>query len=191
MIEIDATSFNANGQFITEKFPILTHGSSPNIDMKSWSLQIFGEVEREIEFTWDEIIRLPKVRVTADFHCVTHWSRLKNTWEGISCQEILRLSSPLPFARYVMVHCYGGYRTNLELSELEQPTSLFAINHDGKQLEVGHGAPLRLIVPRRYGWKNAKWVKGLEFMSENSPGFWEQRGYHIRGDARNEERFRT
>jgi DMSO/TMAO reductase YedYZ molybdopterin-dependent catalytic subunit len=185
------SSFQPNGQFITEKFPVLTHGASPMIDLKTWRFQISGEVEREIELTWDEIIQLPSISLTADFHCVTHWSRLKNIWDGVPCQAILRLASPLPLTRYVMVHCYGGYFTNIEISELDQPTSLFAFNHDGKPLDRDHGAPLRLIVPKRYGWKNAKWVRRIEFMTENRLGFWEQRGYHVRGEARNEERYST
>lgn len=191
MIQNYSPSLHPNGQFITDKFPALTHGTAPWIDMKAWRLEIYGAVEREMELSWSDLTRLPKVQVTADFHCVTHWSRLKNVWEGVACHEILKLVSPLPFATYIMIHCYGGYRTNLELSELENSSSLFAFRHDGKELSRDHGAPLRLIVPRRYGWKNAKWVHGLQFMMENQPGFWEQRGYHIRGNAQQEERYNS
>ena len=177
------------GQFVTEKFPVLTVGAMPRIDLKVWRFQVFGLVEREFELTWDEFVALPETTVTADFHCVTQWSRLDNTWQGVAFDEVMKLIRPLAEARYVMAHCYGGYTANLPLSTLMDSDVLFAYGHDGAPLHPDHGGPLRLVVPKRYGWKSAKWVRGLEFLAENRPGFWEVRGYHMRGDPWMEERF--
>ena len=177
------------GQFVTEKFPVLTYGSTPRVDLKTWRFQLFGMVERELELTWEQFMAFPKTIVTADFHCVTQWSRLDNTWEGVASSEVTKLIRPLPLARYVMVHCYGGYTVNLALADLAAQDVLFAYGHDGLELAPGHGGPLRLVVPHLYTWKSAKWVHGLEFMEEEQPGFWEQRGYHMRGDPWKEERF--
>jgi DMSO/TMAO reductase YedYZ molybdopterin-dependent catalytic subunit len=178
-----------SGQFVTDKFPVLTYGATPHIDLKEWRFRIFGLVERELVLTWEEFMALPKAVITADFHCVTQWSRLDNTWEGIPVAEVLKLAKPLPQARFVMAHCYGGYSTNLPLEVFQDETVLFAHKHDGKEIPPEHGGPLRLVVPKRYAWKSAKWVNGLEFMAENRPGFWEQRGYHMEGDPWKEERF--
>ena len=124
-----------------------------------------------------------------DFHCVTQWSRLNNLWVGVQFVEVLKQVKPKPEARYIMVHCYGGYTTNLPLDVLKEDDVLFAHQHEGKPLEEAHGGPLRLVVPSRYGWKSAKWVNGLEFMAKDKPGFWEERGYHMNGDPWKEERF--
>ena len=176
-------------QFVTEKFPVLTFGGTPRIDLATWRLRLFGLVEEEVELTWDQFMALPRIAVTADFHCVTQWSRLDNAWEGVAFQEVLKTIQLKPRVTHVMAHCYGGYTTNLDLEALREESVLFAVTHDGKPLEPDHGGPLRLVVPKRYGWKSAKWVSGLEFMDKDAPGFWEVRGYHMRGEPWAEERF--
>ncbi|MBI4337202.1 MAG: sulfite oxidase-like oxidoreductase [Chloroflexi bacterium] len=177
------------GQYLTDKFPVLTYGPTPRIDLKSWRFRIFGLVEQEVALTWTQFTALPARAITADFHCVTQWSRLNNAWEGVAFTELLKLVGRRPEALFVMVHCYGGYTTNLPLATLTDDTVLFAYKHDGKPLPPEHGGPLRLVVPKRYGWKSAKWVNGLEFMGHNEAGFWEQRGYHMEGDPWQEERY--
>lgn len=177
------------GQFVTEKFPVLTHGDTPGVVMKEWRFRVFGLVEQEVVLTWEEFTALPQMAMNRDFHCVTQWSRLNNLWVGVQFVEVLKQVKPKPEAQYIMVHCYGGYTTNLPLDVLKEDDVLFAHQHEGKPLEEAHGGPLRLVVPSRYGWKSAKWVNGLEFMAKDKPGFWEERGYHMNGDPWKEERF--
>ncbi len=177
------------GQFVTEKFPVLTFGPTPRIDLSTWKFRVFGLVEEEITFDWEEFNALPQVSFDAEFHCVTQWSKLQNTWEGILFNDLMKLVKPKPEAKFVMAHCYGGYTTNVALDVLEDDDVLFAHSHDGAPLTPEHGGPMRLVVPKRYGWKSAKWVNGIEFMAEDEPGFWEVRGYHMEGDPWKEERF--
>ena len=167
----------------------MTAGPTPRISTVEWRLNVSGLVARPVELTWEAFMALPQVAMTADFHCVTQWSRLSNTWQGVRVRDVLAQVGPLPESRYVMVHCYDGYTTNLDLDVLLQEESLFVHSHDGKLLEPSHGAPMRLLAPQRYGWKSAKWVRGMELMERDSPGFWEARGYHMRGDFWKEERF--
>ena len=177
------------GQFVTEKFPVLTFGATPRIDLETWEFKVFGLVESEKTLSWDQFVSLPAVTVEAPFHCVTQWSRLHNTWEGVAFSEVLKLAGSAPEAGHVMVHCYGGYSTNLPLDLMMDDDVLLAYRHEGEPLTPEHGYPLRLVVPKRYGWKSAKWVNGVELMAEDRPGFWEARGYHMRGDYWAEERF--
>ena len=177
------------GQFVTEKFPVLTFGPTPRIDLSTWQFRVFGLVEEEITLDWEQFNALPQVTLDAEFHCVTQWSKLQNTWEGILFNDLIKLVNPKPEAKYVMAHCYGGYTTNVALDVLEDDDVLFAHSHDGAPLTPEHGGPMRLVVPKRYGWKSAKWVNGIEFMAEDAPGFWEVRGYHMEGDPWKEERF--
>ena len=177
------------GQYVTEKFPVLTFGPTPEIDLKTWRFRVFGLVEEEVTLDWDQLMSLDKTTVDAAFHCVTQWSRLENTWEGVASTEVTKLARPKPEARYVMAHCYGGYTTNLPLDVLLDDDVLLAYRHDGEPLSPEHGGPLRLVVPKRYGWKSAKWVNGLEFMARDAPGFWEARGYNMNADPSKEERF--
>ena len=177
------------GQFETKKFPVLTFGPAPKIDLDTWQLSLFGLVEEEITLDWAQFTSLETVRVEAPFHCVTQWSRLQNVWEGPPFADVMKLTRPKPEARYVMAHCYGGYTTNLPLDVLMDDDVLLAYRHDGEPLALEHGGPLRLVVPKRYGWKSAKWVNGLEMMADDSPGFWEARGYHMNGEYWREERF--
>ena len=177
------------GQYVTEKFPVLSFGPTPNIDLNTWRFRVFGLVEEEITLSWEEFTGLKKTTVDAAFHCATQWSRLENSWEGVAFTDVMRLIKPKPEAKFVMVHCYGGYTTNVPLEVLVDDDVLFAYRHDGEPLAPEHGGPLRLVVPKRYGWKSAKWVNGLEFMATDAPGFWEVRGYHMNGDPVKEERF--
>ncbi len=176
------------GQFLSKKFPVLTYGSSPKVDLVLWKLRVYGLVRHEVELDWQQLQGLDWTVVTADFHCVTQWSSLDNTWEGVPFATVASLAQPAQEAEFVMVHCYGGYTTNVPL-DLAMAEGLLAHKQNGQELGKDHGWPLRLIVPSRYGWKSAKWVKGIELMAEDAPGFWEQRGYNMSGDPWKEERF--
>ena len=177
------------GQVVTNKFPVLHVGPIPPFDPQRWDLRVFGLVEEEVVFSYQEFMSLPQVEIVSDFHCVTRWSRLGNVWEGVSFRELMKHIKPRPEARYVMVHSDGGYTTNLPLPALLDDDVLFAYGHDGRDLTPEHGWPLRLVVPKRYAWKSAKWVRGLEFMEDDRPGYWEARGYHNDGDPWKEERY--
>jgi DMSO/TMAO reductase YedYZ molybdopterin-dependent catalytic subunit len=176
------------GQVLTQKFPVLTYGGTPRIDLKLWRFQVWGLV-KEKEWTWDEFVALPRQTQTCDVHCVTRWSKLDTTWEGIPFTEVYKLLKPKPEAQCVMIHSYGGYTTNMTLAELMDDDVMFAFNYEDQPLEPEHGGPMRLLVPKLYFWKSAKWVRGLEFMDSNRPGFWETYGYHLHGDSWTEERF--
>jgi DMSO/TMAO reductase YedYZ molybdopterin-dependent catalytic subunit len=180
-------------QVETRKWPVLHAGSVPEVDLSNWRFRIFGLVESPWECTYEEFLRLPRVRVLADMHCVTRWSKLGNLWEGVSTRTVLEQVRVLPQARYVMVHCEHGFTTNLPLEDFLGEDCLFAWKHNGEPLTPDHGYPLRLVVPRLYAWKSAKWVRGIELLAEDRPGFWESwenGGYHMRGDPWKEERFR-
>jgi DMSO/TMAO reductase YedYZ molybdopterin-dependent catalytic subunit len=176
------------GQFLSNKFPVLTYGSTPKVDLDTWKFRVFGLVEQEVELTWNQFTKLTWTTVTADFHCVTQWSSLDNTWEGVTFPDLMTLAQPKPEAKFVMAHCFGGYTTNLPL-EVAMEEGLLAHKQDGEPLGEGHGWPLRLIIPSRYGWKSAKWLNGIELIAEDAPGFWEQRGYNNNADPWKEERF--
>ncbi len=177
------------GQYVTDKWPVMSFGGAPHIDLETWRFDIFGLVDEERSLNWEEFMDLPKVTVDSEFHCVTQWSRLENTWEGVSFSEVMKLVAAKSEATHVMAHCFGGYTTNLALDVLTDDDVLFAYNHDGRPIDRDHGGPLRLVVPKRYAWKSAKWVNGIEFMEKDKPGFWEQRGYHMEADPWREERF--
>ena len=177
------------GQFLTTKFPVLTYGSTPKIQPDEWKLRLFGEVEEEIVFTWDDVMAMPQVEITTDFHCVTTWSKLDNVWKGVHIREILQRIQVKESAAYVMAHCYGGYTTNMPLEALDDDDVLLAYGHNGANLDADHGYPMRLVVPKRYAWKSAKWISGLEFMSKDRAGFWERNGYSMNADPWTEERY--
>ena len=177
------------GQFVTDKFPVLTFGPTPRIDLDAWQFKVFGLIDEEITLDWQQFNDLPQVTLDAEFHCVTQWSKLQNTWQGILFTDVMKLVTPKPEAKFVMAHCYGGYTTNVSLDVMIDDDVMFAHSHDGAPLTPQHGGPMRLVVPKRYGWKSAKWVNGIEFMAEDEPGFWEMRGYHMEGDPWKEERF--
>jgi DMSO/TMAO reductase YedYZ molybdopterin-dependent catalytic subunit len=176
------------GQFLSEKFPILTYGSTPEVNLETWKFRIFGLVEQEVELDWEQFTKLTWTTVTEDFHCVTQWSSLDNTWEGVTFPDLIALAQPKPEAKFVMAHCFGGYSTNLPL-EVAMEEGILAHKQNGEPIGEGHGWPLRLIIPSRYAWKSAKWLNGIELLAEDAPGFWEQRGYHNNGDPWKEERF--
>jgi DMSO/TMAO reductase YedYZ molybdopterin-dependent catalytic subunit len=177
------------GQKLTEKWPALHYGPVPKIDIDQWRFRIFGLVEKERRLSYAEFTALPQVQVYSDIHCVTGWSKLDNLWEGVSSGQIKELVKILPEAKFVMVHSTGGFTTNLSLEDFFQPDVLFAIKHNGEALTKEHGYPLRLVVPRLYFWKSAKWAGGLEFMAGDKRGFWESYGYHNHGDPWKEERY--
>jgi DMSO/TMAO reductase YedYZ molybdopterin-dependent catalytic subunit len=177
------------GQKVAEGWPVFTHAGTPQIDPDEWRLRIYGAVEREVEFTWEQLQALPCATVTCDIHCVTSWSRMDNRFEGVLFRELLERFQPLPSAESVMAHCYGGYTTNLPVADLMRENVLLAYKHDGKELTPPHGGPLRLVIPHLYFWKSAKWLRALEFVEKDQPGFWEMNGYHMRGDPWKEERY--
>ena len=179
------------GQSRTRKWPVLDAGGPPHIDMDRWRFQIDGLVAAPCGWSWDEFQKLPRIKVFSDFHCVTRWSRLGNLWEGVSVKELLRLAGgPLPNARFVLAYGYDfGWTTNMPLEDFLVDDALVALTHDGEPISVEHGGPARLIVPRLYAWKSAKWVKGIELLEQDRPGFWERNGYHMHGDPWSEERF--
>jgi DMSO/TMAO reductase YedYZ molybdopterin-dependent catalytic subunit len=177
------------GQKLTEKWPALHYGTVPDIVISQWVFTISGLVEEERGLNYQEFMSLPRVRVFSDIHCVTGWSKLGNLWEGVSASQIRQLVRILPEAKFVMVRSAGGFTTNLSLGDFFQPDVLFAIKHNNEPLTPEHGYPLRLVVPRLYFWKSAKWVTGVEFMAEDKKGFWETYGYHNHGDPWKEERY--
>lgn len=179
------------GQARTRKWPVLHWASVPTVPTANWSLQFCGLVERPLTLSWDDFRSLPRVKVFADFHCVTRWSRLGNVWEGVSTREILNLCGAKPQAKFALpLGSDDGWTTNLPLAHFLSEDALFADTHDGEPLSADHGGPVRLIVPQLYAWKSAKWVKGVELSAVDRPGLWEEGGYHDRGDPWLEERFR-
>lgn len=177
------------GQRTIARWPALTEGVVPSIDLEKWAFRVWGEVEGEFTLGWQEFMALAKASVSADAHCVEGWSIVDNTWEGVAFLELMKHIRPKPEARFVMVHSYGGYTTNIPLEDLLDDSVLFAYKHNGQDLTPEHGGPLRLVAPKLYFWKSAKWVRGLRFMNEDSPGYWESRGYHHRGNVWQEERY--
>ena len=177
------------GQSLTLKFPVLHYGRVPETNLETWTLRAFGLVDEERTWTWQEFTSLPVTTVTCDIHCVTRWSKFDTIWEGVLFREFARLAGVRPEARYVIVHCEQGYTTNLPLDVMLDHDVLLAYRYDGKPLDPDHGFPLRTLVPKRYFWKSAKWVRGIEFAAEDRPGFWERAGYHNNGDPWQEQRF--
>jgi DMSO/TMAO reductase YedYZ molybdopterin-dependent catalytic subunit len=178
------------GQYRTEKWPVLHYGGVPRVDLATWEFAVTGEVDEPRRWSWEEFRQLPHTVVRCDIHCVTAWSRFDNSFEGVAVQEIIRRVRPRPGAQFAVVHSYGGYTTNLPLAALLDDAALLAWSHDGRPLTPDHGWPCRLVVPKLYFWKSAKWVRGIEMVREEQPGFWEQNGYHMRGDPWREERYR-
>ena len=177
------------GQILTEKWPVLHYGSVPRVDLEKWDFRVFGMVERPQRWTWQEFQVLPRVQVKSDIHCVTRWSRYDNLWEGVAVREVLDRAGARKEAKFAIAHAEHGFTANLPLSELLHDDVLLADRHDGEPLAPDHGWPLRLVVPRRYFWKSAKWIRGLEIVEQDQPGFWERNGYHNEADPWREERF--
>lgn len=183
------------GQMLTRNWPVLHHGTVPRIETAQWSLTIDGAVETPVRLDWETFSRLPRARVHCDIHCVTTWSRLDNVFEGPSTASVMAAVRLLPEARFVLLHAYegsgGAWSTNLSLEDFLGEDCLFALMHDGKPLTPHHGGPVRVVVPRLYFWKSAKWVRRVEVITADRPGFWEENGYHMRGDPWREERYRA
>jgi len=177
------------GQYLTEKWPVLHYGPVPRFDPRTWEFRVFGKVLNEIKLSWEEFQKLPQVTVTADMHCVTTWSRLDQRWEGVPFSKIVELATPLPEAKFVIAHSEHGFTANTPIEFTQRDDCLIALRAKGEPLSAEHGAPARLVVPRLYAWKSAKWLRGIEFRTTDAPGFWEKNGYHNRGDPWKEERY--
>jgi DMSO/TMAO reductase YedYZ molybdopterin-dependent catalytic subunit len=176
------------GQYLTEGFPVLTVGPDPDYDLSTWDFQVYGEVEDELQLSWDELQALPQKDVVTDIHCVTRWSKLDTAWRGVAVSEVLGRARVKPEGKFVMAYSDGGYTTNVPLEAVLDDDVLLAHTFDGKPLAHEHGGPLRLLVPKRYFWKSAKFVRKLEVMSEDRMGFWELNGYHNDADPWKEQR---
>jgi len=177
------------GQQLTTKWPVLTYGPIPVVDLATWDFKITGLVEAPALFSWDEFMALPETRRHNDIHCVTRWSKLDNDWDGVGVLELMKRVTLKPAAKAVIVHAEHGFTANLALDDFLREDNLFAHSHDGQSLTPEHGYPLRLVVPHLYFWKSVKFVRGLEFVAQDQPGFWERNGYHLRGDPWEEERY--
>jgi DMSO/TMAO reductase YedYZ molybdopterin-dependent catalytic subunit len=186
------------GQSLTLKWPVLHYGSVPHVDLRTWDFRIDGLVEQPERLTWEEFNRLPQTESQCDIHCVTRWSRFNNRFEGVLFSEVMKLVRPAPAAsgsgfaaRFALIRAEHGFTANLPLADLMMPSTIFALKHDGEELPAEHGYPLRLVVPHLYFWKSVKWARGFTLTAEDEPGFWEQNGYHMRGDPWKEQRYDT
>ncbi len=177
------------GQSLTLKFPVLSYGPTPAFNPAAWDFRVFGEVKQEMGWTWEQFLALPTVQITCDLHCVTRWSKFDSLWEGVLFSDFINLFGLTDKAKFVIAHCDYGYTTNTPLEVMMDDDVLLTYKHDGKWLEPDHGFPLRTLVPKRYLWKSAKWVRALEFSATDKPGFWEQGGYHNEADPFKEERY--
>jgi DMSO/TMAO reductase YedYZ molybdopterin-dependent catalytic subunit len=177
------------GQYLTEKWPVLHAGTVPNTDLATWDFRVFGEVENALTLTWDEFTALPTREITTDIHCVTRWSRFDTSFKGLHWNELAKVVKPKPSARYVLAHAEQNFTANVPLAALEDGEALLAYEADGEPLTPEHGWPLRLVIPKRYFWKSAKWLRGFELLDHDEPGFWERLGYHNEADYWKEERY--
>ncbi|WP_433744114.1 sulfite oxidase-like oxidoreductase [Falsibacillus pallidus] len=177
-------------QNVTTTFPVLHAGNVPYYpqDLKDWDLRVFGEVENEALFTFDDLMKLPQKKGSNDIHCVTGWSKLDNEWEGIAAPDIANIVKVKPEAQFVILHAEEGWSTNLPLDDFMRESTLLAHSHGGHPLTPEHGYPLRAVVPHLYFWKSAKWLRAIEFSKVDKPGFWEENGYHNYGNPWKEER---
>ena len=177
------------GQYLTEKWPVLHYGNVPRVDLATWSFTLDGLVKKPVQLTYEEFKKLPRRTVKADVHCVTRWSLLDSEWEGVPVAEVMKLVELGPGATHVMAHAQHGFSSNLSLDDFLRDENMLVDVRNGEPIAPEHGWPLRLFVPHLYFWKSAKWLRGLEFMHGDRPGFWEQYGYHMRGDPWREERY--
>jgi DMSO/TMAO reductase YedYZ molybdopterin-dependent catalytic subunit len=177
------------GQILTDKWPVLHYGNVPAVDTRTWTFELSGVIERPFTLTYDELLQLPRKTVSCDMHCVTTWSRLDNMFEGVPVQLLLERAGVKREAAFALVFAEQGFTTNLPLSDLDRPDNLIALKWAGEWLTPEHGWPARLLVPHLYLWKSAKWVRGIELLEHDIPGFWEQNGYHMRGDPWTEQRY--
>ena len=177
------------GQYHTERFPVLHVGDVPNYDLRTWSFRVFGEVEHELTFSWDEFRALPTREITTDIHCVTKWSKFDTVWKGVLLRDLFDLAGKRATARHMIVHAEYGYTANVPLEDALGDKALLAYEYDGEPLEPEHGYPVRKLIPHLYFWKSVKWVRGIELAAGDAPGFWERNGYHNYGDPFAEQRF--
>jgi DMSO/TMAO reductase YedYZ molybdopterin-dependent catalytic subunit len=178
------------GQYLTEKWPVLHAGDVPDYaDLSTWTFRVFGEVEHELELGWEQFNELPRSSNVQDIHCVTRWSRFDTQFEGVHWSELAKLVRPKPSARFAIAHAEAGFTSNVPLSFLADPNALLATHGDGEPLAPEHGQPLRLVIPGKYFWKSAKWLRGIELSSIDKPGFWERYGYHNDADPWLEQRY--
>jgi DMSO/TMAO reductase YedYZ molybdopterin-dependent catalytic subunit len=177
------------GQYLTEKWPVLHYGPVPPFNPKTWDFRVFGSVENEIKLDWEEFQKLDQTAVTADMHCVTTWSRLDQKWEGIPFSKIVELARPKSDAQFVIAHSEYGFTANTPMEYCLRDDCLIALRANGAPLTAEHGSPARLVVPRLYAWKSAKWLRGIEFSDVDKSGFWERNGYHNTGDPWKEQRY--
>ena len=177
------------GQYIPRGWPVLHYGPVPRFKPDSWDFKVFGATARDVTWTWPELAELPRAEVQADFHCVTKFSVLGSTWRGIATRTFLELAPPAPEVRHVMVWADYGYSANMTLEDFGAQDALFVTHRDGEPLSPDHGYPLRLVVPHLYAWKGPKWARGVEYLTEDRRGFWEERGYHNRADPWREQRY--
>jgi DMSO/TMAO reductase YedYZ molybdopterin-dependent catalytic subunit len=175
------------GQHLVPGFPVLSAGPTPRVDIATWDFTIQGQIDEPRRWTWDEFRALPQEEVTADIHCVTRWSKLDTTWEGVSVDTLL--DGVDTAAEHASFYCDGGYTTNVPLEDLTGGRAWVVHTYDGRPLEPEHGGPVRLLVPHLYFWKSAKWVRGFALTPQEDPGFWEVRGYHLYGDPWREQRY--
>ncbi|PSB23862.1 sulfite oxidase-like oxidoreductase [Stenomitos frigidus] len=176
------------GQHLAKGFPVLTYGETPLVQSNDWQLRVWG-LATPVIFSWDDLMSMPQSSFTADFHCVTTWSKLDVQWTGVKVTDFMRHVELDPKAVHLMEHCYGGYTTNIAIDDFLREENFFAHTLFGEPLPAEHGGPLRLVVPHLYAWKSAKWLNGLEFLDHEALGFWERNGYHRRGEPWAEERY--
>ncbi|MDF5706591.1 MAG: sulfite oxidase-like oxidoreductase [Nostoc sp. S4] len=176
------------GQHLAKGFPVLTYGATPQVNTEEWEFRVWG-LAKPASFSWSDFMALPQHEFTADFHCVTRWSKLDVKWTGIKVIDFMELIELDAKVAHIMEHCYGGYTTNISLEDFMREENFFAFKVFGEDLAVEHGGPMRLVVPHLYAWKSAKWINGLEFLASEELGFWERNGYHRRGEPWTEERY--
>ncbi|MCU0565094.1 MAG: sulfite oxidase-like oxidoreductase [Oculatellaceae cyanobacterium Prado106] len=176
------------GQHLASGFPVLTYGQTPVVNRDTWEFKVWGLATPKT-FTWDDFMAMPQNNFTADFHCVTTWSKLDVQWTGVKVTDFLQHIEVDPKAVHVMEHCYGGYTTNISMDDFIREENFFAHTLFGEPLPPEHGGPMRSVVPHIYAWKSAKWINGLEFLDHQELGFWERNGYHHRGEPWAEERY--
>ena len=177
------------GQVITPRWPVLHHGAVPAFDPVTWDFRVWGLVDAQSIWSWEQFQALPTVIVNGDLHCVTRWSSLDHVWTGVAPRTIVDLAGVAPSARFVLLHGEGGYTANLPIETFQSESVVLATHHHGELLPPEHGSPLRAVVPDRYAWKSVKWLRGLEFLADDQPGFWESFGYSSVADPWREERF--
>lgn len=177
------------GQHLVRDWPVLDLGAQPDIAIDRWRLKVGGMVARPVTLDWAGLMALPQTSLRSDIHCVTTWSRYDNDWTGVLTRDLLALVEPRDEAAFLMLHGYDGYTTNVPLADFADAQAILVHSWQGKPLERAHGGPLRLVIPHLYFWKSAKWLRGIDLLGADKPGFWEQDGYHMRGDPWDEQRY--